>query len=133
MAENVTGDISALMARSTTTLAASRLLSDNNYPAEAVSRAYYAMFYAATALLHSEGITVAKHSAVISQVGQHFAKTGRLTPRLHRILLDMFDERQSADYSGASFSHERVTVDYQHAEEFVAAVQEYLTNQGYLD
>lgn len=131
MADNVRGDISALMARAKTTLAAARLLSDNNYPAEAVSRAYYAMFYAATALLHSEGITVAKHSAVISQVGQHFAKTGRLTPRLHRILLDMFDERQSADYSGTSFSDERVTVDYQNAEEFVAAVQDYLEQHGY--
>ncbi len=131
MADNVRGDISALMARAKTTLAAARLLSDNNYPAEAVSRAYYATFYAATALLHSEGITVAKHSAVISQVGQHFAKTGRLTPRLHRILLDMFDERQSADYSGTSFSDERVTVDYQNAEEFVAAVQDYLEQHGY--
>lgn len=131
MADDVTADINALMTRAKTSLAAARLLSDNNYPAEAVSRAYYAMFYAATALLHSEGITVAKHSAVISQVGQHFAKTGRLTPRLHRILLDMFDERQSADYSGTSFSDERVTVDYQNAEEFVAAVQDYLEQHGY--
>lgn len=131
MADNVKGDIRALMVRAETSLAAARLLSDNDYPAEAVSRAYYAVFYAATALLHLEGIIVAKHSAVISQVGLHFAKTGRLTPRLHRILLDMFDERQLADYGGASFSDERVTVDVQNAGDFVAAVQEYLEQQGY--
>ena len=91
------------------------------------------MFYAATALLHTEGISVAKHSAVISQVAQRFAKSGRLTPHLHRVLLDMFDERQLADYSGAGFSNDRVVVDIQNASEFVEAVQEYLQEQGYLD
>ena len=112
------------MARAKTSLSAAQLLIDNDYLVEAV-KAYYAMFYAATALLHSEGVTVAKHSAVISQVGQRFAKTGRLTPHLHRLLLDMFDERQLADYSGAGFDEERVTIDYQHANEFVAAVREF--------
>ena len=133
MANNVIQDIPELMARAQSSLSAARLLMDNDYLTEAVSRAYYAMFYAATALLHSEGATVAKHSAVISQVGQRFAKTGRLTPHLHRLLLDMFDERQIADYSGAGFDEERVTIDCQNASEFVAAVREYLEKQGYFE
>lgn len=56
-----------------------------------------------------------------------------LTPHLHRLLLDMFDERQLADYSGAGFDEERVIGDYQHADEFVAAVREYLEKQGEIE
>lgn len=133
MANAVSRDVPELMVRAQSSLSAAQLLIDNNYLAEAVSRAYYAMFYAATALLHTEGISVAKHSAVISQVGQRFAKSGRLTPHLHRVLLDMFDERHLADYSGAGFSNDRVVVDLQNASEFVEAVREYLQEQGFLD
>lgn len=46
----------------------------------AVSRAYYAMFYAATALLHSQGISRKKHSGVHSAFGQQFVKTGLIEP-----------------------------------------------------
>lgn len=133
MADDVSQDIPELMDRARSSLSAARLLIDNDFQVEAVSRAYYAMFYAATALLHTEGISVSKHSAVISQLGQRFFKTGRLTPYLHRLLLDMFDERQLADYSGADFDDDRVTLDYQNASEFVAAVQEYLEEYGYFD
>jgi uncharacterized protein (UPF0332 family) len=97
MVTNLGLDIPDLMARAERGLQASHLLLKNEYFADAVSRAYYAMFYAATALLHSEGITVSKHSAVIAQVGKHFAKTGKIEVRLHRALIDVFDERQAAD------------------------------------
>jgi uncharacterized protein (UPF0332 family) len=70
MAEDVSHDIPELMARADTSLSAAQLLIDHDYFAEAVSRAYYAMFYAATALLHTEDVSVAKHSAVIALVGQ---------------------------------------------------------------
>ena len=65
MADDVSQDVPELINRANQGLSAVRLLIDNGFPTEAVSRAYYAMFYAATALLHSEGITVSKHSAVI--------------------------------------------------------------------
>jgi len=42
----------------------------------AVSRAYYAMFYATSALLASKGISRSKHSGVCSAFGEHFVKTG---------------------------------------------------------
>ncbi len=129
MADDVSRDIPQLMARAESSLSAARLLIDNGYFTEAVSRAYYAMFYAATALLHSEGITVSKHSAVIAQVGQYFAKTGQLEPRLHRLLIDMFDERQLADYSGAGFNAERAEVAYQNATAFVETARDYFDKE----
>jgi uncharacterized protein (UPF0332 family) len=45
------------------------------------------MFYAAQALLKSEGIHVVKHSAVESAMGYHFAKPGRIDPKYHRMLI----------------------------------------------
>lgn len=126
MVKDLSQDIPELLSRAERSLEAARLLNDHEYYPEAVSRAYYAMFYAATALLHSEGITVSKHSAVIAQVGQHFAKTGKIEVRLHKALIDAFDERQTADYGGILFSHEDTELAFQAADEFVQAAREYL-------
>jgi len=129
MATDLSQDIPDLMARAEQSRSAARLLIDNGFLAEAISRAYYAMFYAATALLHSEGIAVSKHSAVIAKVGEHFAKTGRIPLHLHRFLIDMFDERQAADYSGAGFTHEQAEAAYNSADEFITAIRNYLARQ----
>ena len=56
------------------------------------------MFYATQALLRSEEIEVVKHSAVESALGYHFAKTGRIDPRYHRMLIDARKVREIADY-----------------------------------
>jgi len=66
------------------------------------------MFYAATALLHSEDIAVSKHSTVVAQVGRHFVKTGKIDAHLHRALIDAFDEPQTVDYGGITFSQEAI-------------------------
>ncbi|MBC8496775.1 MAG: HEPN domain-containing protein [Chloroflexi bacterium] len=130
MVKDLSRDIPELMTRAERSLEAARLLIDNEYYPEAVSRTYYAMFYAATALLHSEGIAVSKHSAVIAQVGQHFANTGKIAVHLHRALIDVFDERQTADYGGIIFSHDDTESAYQAAGEFVQAAREYLDELG---
>jgi uncharacterized protein (UPF0332 family) len=56
------------------------------------------MFYAAQALLKSEGIDVTKHSAVESAFGYYFAKPGRIDPKYHRMLIDARKVREMADY-----------------------------------
>ena len=67
--------------------------------ADAAGKAYYAMFYAAQALLKAHGIEVVKHSAVASMLGRHFAKTGRLDPKFHRMFINARRVREVADYS----------------------------------
>ena len=67
--------------------------------ADAAGKAYYAMFYGAQALLKAHGIEVVKHSAVASMLGRHFAKTGRLDPKFHRMFLNARRIREVADYS----------------------------------
>lgn len=51
------------------------LLADGDFDT-AVSRAYYAMFYVAEALLLSRGLAYSRHSAVIAAFGREFAKGG---------------------------------------------------------
>jgi len=65
---------------------------------DAASKIYYAMYYAAQAVLKAEGIDVVKHSAVESAFGHHFAKPGIIEPRFHRMLIDARKIREIADY-----------------------------------
>lgn len=62
------------------------------------NRAYYAMFYAAWALLADEPDVGRRHRSVHAAFGERFVRSGRLHARLHRWLLDAFDLRLLADY-----------------------------------
>lgn len=73
-------------------------LMTEGYPSDASSKIYYAMFYAAQALLKSEDIDVVKHSAVESAIGYYFIKPGRLDPKYHRIFINARKIREIADY-----------------------------------
>ena len=64
----------------------------------AAGRAYYAMFYAAEALLFERGLQFRKHGAVHGAFGEHFIRSGLLDTRFHRWLLDAFDVRIQGDY-----------------------------------
>ncbi len=96
---NLPPEVAAYLEKSRHALqVAQKLLEDEEY-ADAGSKAYYAMFYAAQALLRAHGFLVVKHSAVASVLGREFAKTGRLDARLHRMLLHARRVRELADYS----------------------------------
>jgi len=76
---------------------AEKLIQDG-YPSDAASKIYYAMFYAAQALLKLEEIDVTKHSAVESAIGYRFVKTGKLDAKYHRMFIDARKIREIADY-----------------------------------
>lgn len=118
------GQTEALLAKATENLLASQELVRSGHPEIAVSRSYYAMFYAAEASLVEEGLEFSSHGAVHGAFGERFGKSGRLDPALHRHLLDAYRARQSADYDApADISPEDAAVIVQRAEEFVLAVK----------
>jgi uncharacterized protein len=95
------------------------LLADGDYDG-AVSRAYYAMFYVAEALLLSKGLTFSKHSAVISAFGKEFAKSGVVPAECHRYLLEAQEARNTSDYQVVSHLTAEEAGQYiAHAEEFL--------------
>ena len=77
--------------------AAETLLREGD-PDFAAGRAYYAMFYAAEALLFERGLQFRKHGAVHGAFGEHLVRSGILDTRFHRWLLDAFDVRIQGDY-----------------------------------
>lgn len=64
----------------------------------AMNRAYYACFYAASAILLRLGHRFSKHSGVRSAVHQKLVKTGLITPDLGKIYDRLFENRQEGDY-----------------------------------
>ena len=77
--------------------AAQKLLLDG-YCDFAASRAYYAVFYAASALLLQEGLEFRKHSGVIATIHQRFVKTGRMEKEFGKNLNWLFELRSIGDY-----------------------------------
>jgi len=94
----MTEEVKKLIEKAEHALEVAENLMKSGYPADAASKIYYSMYYAAQALLKSEGIDVIKHSAVESAFGYYFAKPGRIDPRYHRMLIDARKVREIADY-----------------------------------
>jgi uncharacterized protein (UPF0332 family) len=94
------------------------------FDAEAAARAYYAMFYAAQALLKENGIQRVKHSAVQAAFGQHLVKTGKIETKFHRMLIDARETRELADYTvEEEISAETALLRVKNAEEFIRIVK----------
>ena len=64
----------------------------------AINRAYYAVFYAVSALLLEEGRRFRKHSGVRAAFNQHVIKTGRLARKHGDLYNHLFRDRQEGDY-----------------------------------
>jgi uncharacterized protein (UPF0332 family) len=94
----MTPDQAALVRKAQASIASARLLLENGYPDFAISRAYYAMFYVAEALLLMLGLSFSKHGGVIAAFGQHLAKTGRVPVAFHRYLIEGQASRHAGDY-----------------------------------
>lgn len=117
----------SLLEKSRASPKAAELLRTEGYADFAASRAYYAMFYAAEALLLEQGEAFATHSGVIGAFGKLFAKAGVLDPKLHRYLIDAQDLRNVGDYGvGPSLTEAQVTDLLQWATEFVATAEHHL-------
>lgn len=66
---------------------------------DAVSRAYYAMFYAAKAALLSEGLDLRKHSSAVTKFRELFVVTGRVDAKYLRYLGRAQSARERSDYA----------------------------------
>jgi uncharacterized protein (UPF0332 family) len=63
-----------------------------------INRSYYAMFYAALALLQTIGKTSSKHTGVLSLFDTEFVMKNLLPRELGRNFHRAFEQRQTADY-----------------------------------
>lgn len=97
------------------------------------SRSYYAMFYAAEALLFAKGLNFGSHRSVISLFVEHFVKTGVFKPEMGKKLSKTFEKRLLGDYGFAPHVGEEDAKEaLSWAMEFVKEIKEYLTKEGHI-
>ena len=93
----------------------------------AANRAYYSMFYAASALAISRGVVLSKHSALIAFFQKEYVKTGLLDRKHGRALQKAFEDRSEADYQDfVKFTTEQMQRRVEDAAEFIRTVETFL-------
>jgi uncharacterized protein (UPF0332 family) len=110
-------------------LAAARLLAGKGFEAQAVSRAYFAAFYAAEAALLALGETRSKHSGVVSAFVHLLVRGGQLDEESGRLLRSLFERRNEADYSPVDVPAEEADAAIRDAERVVNAVETWLAQR----
>ncbi len=98
---------------------AEKLFKSGDYE-DAVSRAYYAVYHAAQALLLTEGQEAETHKGVVTLFGLLFVKTGKFSKQTGKYLANLKDDRESGDYEVFSF------VDGETAEQALFEAKEFL-------
>ena len=106
------------------------LLKDRDYDSSG-SRSYYAMFYAAEAVLLTKNLKFSSHRSVISLFGKYFVKTDIFKPDMGKHLRNAFDKRLLSDYSFATeLSEDDAREVLNQAKGFVEEVKDYLAEKG---
>lgn len=94
---------------------------------DAVSRAYYAVFHCAQALLLSIKMKAESHTGVRQLFGLYFIKEGRFDKKFGRYLKNLKDERENGDYGIFTLIEEEdAKKAIEEANEFVTETERYL-------
>ena len=106
------------------------LIDGNRSPQSIVNRSYYAMFYAALALLQKISKAPSKHSGVISLFDKEFVMRGVFEKELSKDFHKAFELRQSIDYQIIKpISTDKANEIWQKAVNFVQAIEHYLIRE----
>jgi hypothetical protein len=111
--------IAAEIERGQAATRSARMLLDAGEFADAVSRAYYAAFHRARALLLTEGVEPKRHGTVDRLVQRDFVRTGILDAKLASCLSTLQQQRQNADYTAEYVFTKEI------ADELVEAAERY--------
>ena len=99
----------------------------------AVNRAYYAVFYAANAMLATLGLQRSKHSGVKAAFQERFIKTGMIEVAYSKDYDETMKKRDIADYDVAVAVEEPFARDgVERARRFVERMEKYLKENSFL-
>ena len=106
---------------------------NNGHTNSACNRAYYGIFYAASALLFSKGKTYGKHSAVLAGFRQYFIRTGEFDKKWSDDYRLIMESRHVADYVLHDYLEEKDAAEViAKAKAFVEEVRKWLQKQDLL-
>ena len=101
------------------------------YYGDAVSRAYYAVFHAISAVLAQIGLTFSSHAQTIGAFNREFVKKGIFPQNTYRKIQRLFDNRHVADYDwNLNIEKEIAELDISEARWLVKACRKYIENRN---
>ena len=105
---------------------------DGDFFGVAINRAYYAFFYAATALLLTLDLTRSKHAGVLAAFREYFVKSGLFPVFDSYAYGEAFELRNVTDYETLGRADEaQARASVENAARFVERCESYLTAKGY--
>ncbi len=125
-------EVQAFLNEAQKALQAGHLMLSGGLPEKAVSQAYFAMFWAARAMVLAEGEKCSSHRELTGTFGRLFAKGARVDRKFHRYLTDALDRRHVADYDAepiAPITKLEADETLKKADEFVQMAEAFLKAQ----
>ena len=105
----------------------SQLALDNEKYNLSINRSYYAVFYAAKALLIKKGFETKKHSGTIHKFGLEYVINEDFNSEIAKVLKNLENDRTEADYDiHMSFTEEDAIYDLNNAETFIEECRRFL-------
>jgi uncharacterized protein (UPF0332 family) len=102
---------------------------ENGFWNTAISRMYYACFYAVSALLARDRIDVSSHAGVRQKFGEHFVKTGKIDRNLAKHFTELSEKRHKGDYNDFyDYDEETVLRLYPVSQRFIDEIEVLLNN-----
>lgn len=130
--ENMQLNIIAELEKAKNCTSQAQVLFDNNFYDGAISRAYYAIFHYAKALLFSAGFEPKTHAGLVHLFNLHFIKNGRFDKRFSTILSHAQKAREESDYfPEIPFTKEEAEERLREVETFGQQILTSLTQAGY--
>jgi uncharacterized protein (UPF0332 family) len=109
--------------RSREEIEAARTMLKSHFHAAAISRSYYAVFYAMNALLIEKDIVTKSHKQTAIEFRKHFIKTEFFDMKYSNILDELFNVRMLSDYDALlEIDEEKTNYLIDLAEDFVETV-----------
>ena len=97
------------------------------------NRAYYAVFYAANAILASRGLQRSKHAVVLSSFRDLYIKSGEIEAPYLRDYEEAMKRRHVSDYDlNPGINADFVRVGLEAAQRFLSRIERYLVTGGHL-
>jgi len=90
--------VEILIRKAESKLNTAKILFEDEIYEDAISRAYYSMFYATKALLRTRNIVTKTHKGLISKFGLEFVKNGEIGEEYASMISTVEERRGRADY-----------------------------------
>lgn len=117
--------IESYLRKSARAIREAELLYTNEFYEAAVTRLYYACFYAVHALLVKHDIRTKSHSGAKQMFGLHFIKPGIIPNELGELYSSLLNNRQLIDYAdGADYTKEMLEEMIPKAKELIQLINE---------